>query len=139
MKENGASQRNSSSNDYLFRSGLIGATILMVGVIIFDPNRGDPDYAASMVLGLIGLPVTIAMLLIPFVILLRLVFQPLSEFLCRKSGPSPANVWIALLAVVLPTVLVVPLIDGAIWAHSVTEGVALGASCLIYARRNRFA
>lgn len=111
----------------------------MVGMIIFDPNRGAADYVASMVIGLIGLPVAMAMLLIPFVLLLRLVFQPLGEFLRRKSGSSPANVWIALLAVVVPTLLVVPLIDGATWAHGVTAGVALAVSCLIYARRNGFA
>jgi hypothetical protein len=125
-------QSKSKVPDYLFRSGLLGALVLVVGMVLSDPNKDAPDWAASMVFALLGLPFSLASLMIIFVCVILLAFRPLLRMLGNARGPSRWNVWIAIFLMSVPVAVIVSIIDDSTFGHIISALVALAAACLFF-------
>ena len=130
-------QSKSKAPDYLFRSGLLGALVLFVGMILSDPNKDAPDWAASMVFALLGLPFALASLMIIFVCVLLVAFRPVLRMLGNTRGATKWNVWLAIFLISAPVAVIVWIIDGSTLGHVISALVALAAACLLFQRKNR--
>lgn len=106
-------------------------------MILFNPYKVAPDWAASLVFAFFGLPFTLALLMVVFVCVLIAVFRPTMRMLDDARGPSGLNVWIAIFLISIPVAIIVSVINGSTLGHIISALVALTAACLLFERKNR--